>query len=351
MKKYEHSLANRGPDDSGIWLSPGGEIGLVNTRLSILDTSDHGHQPMHSLDGRYTLSFNGEIYNFAELRQRLQREGSEFRSSGDSEVLLVLYAKYGANMLRELRGMFAFAIWDAKEQELFLARDPLGIKPLYYADTGKALHFASQVKSLVGVPGINSAPEAAGQVGFLAWGAIPEPYTLYAGIRAIPSGHMLRVRRGKKPELKCYYSVVEELLSTDHASPPATSHEMRERLHEALRESVRYHLVADVPVAVFLSSGFDSGAITALAAETHSNLYTVTLGFNEFRGTSDDETVLAEKTAANYRTCHFSEFIDRLVFHEHRERLLQFMDQPSIDGVNTYFVSLFLPSSGAIKSP
>ena len=141
----------------------GGEIGLVNTRLSILDTSDHGHQPMHSLDGRYTLSFNGEIYNFAELRQRLQREGSEFRSSGDSEVLLVLYAKYGANMLRELRGMFAFAIWDAKEQELFLARDPLGIKPLYYADTGKALHFASQVKSLVGVPGINRLPKLPGK--------------------------------------------------------------------------------------------------------------------------------------------------------------------------------------------
>ncbi len=346
LKKFERSLAMRGPDGSGIWISPGGQVGLVNTRLSILDTSARASQPMHSSDGRYTLVFNGEIYNFAELKQRLESAGHRFRSSGDSEVLLCMYAEYGIEMLRQLRGMFAFAIWDAGEQELFLARDPLGIKPLYYSDTGNSIHFASQVKSLVGVPGINVNPDSAGQVGFLAWGSLPEPYTLYKGIRALPSGHVLRVKPGHAPKLTRYYSLVAEMVESHHGASPATAGEMQERVQDALRESVRYHLVSDVPVTIFLSSGLDSGAITGFASELRPELDTVTLGFNEFLSTSSDETALAEQTSRTYGTRHTSAIISRATFNDHRGRLLESMDQPSIDGVNTYFVSLMAKQSG-----
>jgi asparagine synthase (glutamine-hydrolysing) len=168
--------------------------------------SDAGIQPMTSADGRYVIVFNGEIYNYEELRRLVLGRGYELRSTSDTEVLPCLYDIEGMSMFRRLRGMYAFALWDTREHELLLARDPLGIKPLYYADDGKQLWFASQVRALLAA-GIDARPDAAGQVGFHLWGNVPEPFTLYRNIQALPAGQFLRLRQHKAPEIREFWSL------------------------------------------------------------------------------------------------------------------------------------------------
>ena len=172
----------RGPDGKGEWYGASERIGLAHRRLAIIDLSERGAQPMISADGRLAITFNGEIYNYKELKRDLEQQGRVFASDSDTEVLLHLYAVKGEAMLRDLRGMFAFAIWDARDHSLFLARDAFGIKPLYYADDGKALRFASQVKALL-QGNVDTAPDPAGHAGFFLWGSVPSPWTLYRGIR------------------------------------------------------------------------------------------------------------------------------------------------------------------------
>jgi glycosyltransferase involved in cell wall biosynthesis len=185
----------RGPDSSGTWFSQDGRVGLGHRRLSIIDLSDNATQPMASADGRYVVTFNGVIYNYKELRQRLEMQGWTFRTASDTEVLLLLFAQKGADMVSDLRGMFAFAIWDRERRSLFLARDPYGIKPLYYADDGWTFRFASQVKALLAGGGCGRDPDPAGLVGFHLIGSVPEPYTTVASIRALPAGATLLVDR------------------------------------------------------------------------------------------------------------------------------------------------------------
>jgi asparagine synthase (glutamine-hydrolysing) len=169
-------MTARGPDDAGIWLSE--RIGLAHRRLSIIDLTKMGTQPMTTQDGIFRIVFNGEIYNYRQLRSQLKAKGYSFHTNSDTEVLLHLYAEYGAKMVYHIRGMYAFAIWDDKNKGLFLARDPFGIKPLYYADDGLSFRFASQVKALLKGGQIDITPQAAGHVGFYLWGYVPEPYTL-----------------------------------------------------------------------------------------------------------------------------------------------------------------------------
>src|SRR4051794_33648635 len=176
------AMANRGPDGAGLWLSDDQRAGLAHRRLPIIDLSEAGAQPMSTADGRLRVTFNGEIYNYRALRAELEGKGYRFASSSDTEVLLHLYADRGTDMVHALRGMYAFAIWDERASELFLARDPFGIKPLYYADRGETFRFASQVKALLKSEGIDTAPDPAGTVGFFVWGSVPEPHTLYRGI-------------------------------------------------------------------------------------------------------------------------------------------------------------------------
>src|SRR2546428_2652198 len=187
------AMAHRGPDGAGTWLSSDHSVALAHRRLSILDLSDAGTQPMHSADGRLSIVFNGAIYNFRALRQHLEARGHRFRSTSDTEVILALYREKGPALVHDLRGMFAFALWDADRQGILLARDPFGIKPLYIADDGRTLRFASQVKALLKGGAVDTAPEPAGSVGFVIWGTVPEPYTLYPGIRSLPAGAHLRV--------------------------------------------------------------------------------------------------------------------------------------------------------------
>lgn len=346
LLKIRESMISRGPDGSGLWMGKDGDVGLAHRRLSIIDLSAAGAQPMASCDGQLHIVFNGEIYNYQNLRIDLVRQGYCFSSHSDTEVLLYLYALHGKNMVHLLRGMYAFAIWDQTRQGLFLARDPFGIKPLYYSDDGRTFRFASQVKALLQSPHVDTSPESAGHVGFFLWGSVPEPYTLYRGIRALPAGSTLWISRlaCSRPRPVSFFDVAATL----SANPISTDdHEKAQKsLRDALRDTVAHHLVADVPVGVFLSAGLDSTTLTALAAESPTSLHTVTLGFDEYRASERDETLLASEVAERYGTVHHVQWITRKHFQDESERLLKAMDQPTIDGVNAYFVSQAAAESG-----
>ena len=336
----------RGPDDAGVWISDDGRVALGHRRLAILDPSSRSAQPMRSDSGRYVISYNGEIYNFRELRRRLEALGEHFRSDGDTEVLLALYARKGADMVHELRGMFALAIWDEARRGLLLARDHFGIKPLYYADDGRSIMVASEVKALLAAGGIDTGVEPAGHAGFFLWGAVPEPFTLYRGIRALPAGSTMWIDSGGADRPRVYASVGRLLAEGERDARELPAARADAELRTALLESVQRHLVADVDVGLFLSAGRDSTTLAALASELRGQLRTVTLGFAEYRGTHHDETPLAEMAARHYGTDHRTLWITRDEFHRERDRLLDRMDQPTTDGVNSYFVARAAAETG-----
>jgi len=332
------AMAVRGPDGRGIYVDERSSIGLAHLRLAIIDLSDAGAQPMWNADRSLALTFNGEIYNYRALRRELQAKGWKFASESDSEVILALYADQGSRMLDRLRGMFAFAIWDARNRTLFAARDAFGIKPLYYADDGSTLRFASQVKALVVGGAVDASPEPAGSVGFLLWGAVPEPFTLHRGVRALPAGSFLKVEPGKAPVVRQWFSVRDELVAAQDEARPFVPFD-RGELAAQLTEAVQHHLVADVPVALFLSAGIDSTAIASLATSgREASITSFTLGFDEYRNTPDDEVPMAERTAALLGTTQVTRRIARDDFAHETDAILAAMDQPSIDGVNTYLV-------------
>jgi asparagine synthase (glutamine-hydrolysing) len=341
LRLIRDAMANRGPDGCGLWISPDRRLGLAHRRLSLLDLSEAGAQPMASRDGQLQTVFNGEIYNHRELRSRLEAKGCRFVSHSDTEVLLHLYAEKGVEMVRDLRGMYAFVIWDQRRRRLFAARDPIGIKPLYYADNGRSLRIASQVKALIRGGAIETARDPAGEVGFLLWGYVPDPFTTVRAIRALPAGAMIVAEQDRRPIIQPFCDLREELaLAAAGNDTPATAPAIRQRIHAALAESVGCHLIADVPVGIFQSAGLDSSAITALASESPTaQLSTITLGFEEYRGTADDETPLAAQVAQRYGTEHSTRWLARGEFEADLERVIAAMDQPSTDGVNTYFVA------------
>jgi asparagine synthase (glutamine-hydrolysing) len=347
LLRIREAMVMRGPDGAGLWISGDQRIGLAHRRLAIIDLTETGAQPMATADGSVHIVFNGEIYNYRELRRELEAKGYRVRSQSDTEVLLHLYQERGRDMVQYLRGMYAFAIWDKRKQGLFLARDPFGIKPLYYADDGATIRVASQVKALLKSRTIDTEPEAAGHVGFLLWGYVPEPYTMYRGIRALSPGTVLWVDTTGNKETRRFFNVTNELAKASATTLSISSEEMRERLRDALLDTVRQHLIADVPVGLFLSSGLDSTTLAALATEVGSAaLHTITLGFKEFHSTPKDEVPLAEKVADRYSTIHQTRWVTRENFQIERKQVLDSMDQPSTDGVNSYFVSKVAVESG-----
>src|SRR5215813_3175244 len=266
------TIRHRGPDDHGFWCDEDRRVALSHRRLSIIDLSHLGHQPMFSPEGRFVIVYNGEIYNFADLRKQFENSGERFTSNSDTEVLLRLWALKGPAGLRLLRGMFAFAVWDQQERVLVLARDPLGIKPLYFAPTNESLTFASEIKALRGAK-LGDGVDPAGVGAFLRWGSIPAPITLYRGIRALPAASFLTWRQADgATTIKSYWdfssawstscSLVREITSREAATEWVTA---------ALQESVRSHLVSDVPVGAFLSGGIDSTAVVSLMRQAGQN--------------------------------------------------------------------------------
>lgn len=334
----EHMVA-RGPDGAGTWLSDDGRIGLAHRRLSIIDLSDAGAQPMVSADRKLVVTFNGEIYNYRQLKRSLEANGHIFRSESDTEVLLHLYRARGAEMVRDLRGMFAFALWDGQTRTLLMARDPYGIKPLYYSNDGWTLRFASQVKALLSGGRISHDVEPAGWAGYYLWGSVPEPFTTYRDIRSVESGSTIVVNALGPMESRRYYSLGQVYVDAEARPVVASGAEIQDRTRAAVLDSVRHHLVADVPVGAFLSAGIDSGALVGLMRDAGQiNLRTVTLEFSEFSGT-ENEGPLAATAAKVYATQHTRRVVTEEEFQDDLPRILDAMDQPTIDGVNTWFVS------------
>ena len=291
---------------------------------------------MSTPDGRFTLSFNGEIYNFRELRAGLAARGVAFRTQTDTEVLLRLYEREGAVCLDRLRGMFAFAVWDQREGTCLLARDPLGIKPLYYCERPGELTFASEVRALLASGRVGKELDVQGVFGYLQTGTVPEPRTLLRGVRMLPAGSWLLWRDGQSTG-QTYWRV-------RFPADAAAGADAAGRVRAALLDSVRAHFVSDVPVGVFLSGGIDSTALVALSrAVGQQDLRTFSIGFHD---PALDESDAARRTAAHFHTCHtewrLAAAEGKRLFHDYLARL----DQPTIDGFNTFTVAKLAREQG-----
>ena len=331
LRQMGEVIRHRGPDARGEYLDD--HVGLCHRRLSIIDLSPQGNQPMFSADGRLVIVFNGEIYNFQTLRDELERSGVAFRSRTDTEVILALYRQQGTSCLERLNGMFAFAIWDTVEKTLFLARDRIGKKPLYYYHGGDdRLAFASEIKPLLQVPGIRREVEPTAIPDYLTYLYIPAPKTIYRNIYKLQPGHFLFIRSGGKPQIAEYWDI-------DFSRPQVSSlEEAEEALLSLLQDSTSRRMIADVPLGAFLSGGVDSSAVVALMAKaSRGPVRTCTIGFND---RSHDESPHARAVADLFATDH-SEYFVQENLAETASLLPRYFDEPFADpsAVPTYHVS------------
>ncbi|HKY22424.1 MAG TPA: asparagine synthase (glutamine-hydrolyzing) [Vicinamibacterales bacterium] len=334
------TMSHRGPDGAGLFVSPDRRLGLAHRRLSILDLSVNGAQPMATGDGRYLVVYNGEIYNFRELREGLEERGQRFSSSSDTEVILALYAREGSAMLKRLRGIFAMGIWDAVERRLWIARDPLGVKPVYYAVHHGQFVFASEIKAILALPGFSRDVDEPSLYHYLSFLASPAPQTLFRGIFKLEPGHTLTVEQDGTLRKDQYWDPFDGVSPERDTDAP-------ERLLTLLRDAVECQMVSDVPFGVFLSGGIDSSANVALMAGLMNEpVQTFSIGFkgqdayNEFK--------FARMIAKQYGTNHHElelEVDDLLGF---LPSLIHHQDEPIADPVcvPVYFVAKLAKSHG-----
>ena len=323
-------IAHRGPDDEGVYIadtSTQQRVGLGHRRLSIIDLSAAGHEPMSDASGRIWLTFNGEIYNFKDLRGELEGLGHRFTSNTDAEVIIYAYLEWGRECLTRFNGMFAFAIWDSRDESLFLVRDRLGIKPLYYADTPAGFAFASEIKALIAIPGTERSVDLAALDQFMTFLWTPGPRTAFRGISKLPPAHYLLYRNGKG-EVAEYWDVEFE------ENDSVTESEWVERVRDQIGRSVRAQMLADVPLGAFLSGGVDSSSIVALMSSvSESKPTTYTFGFRSedlrYDILEDDvkyARLVGERFATDYHEAYLEprvmELLPKLVYH---------MDEPVAD--------------------
>jgi asparagine synthase (glutamine-hydrolysing) len=330
-------LAHRGPDSGGLHLD--GALGLGHRRLSILDLSERGRQPMATPDGRYVITYNGEVYNYIELRAELESRGYRFRSDTDTEVILALYGLHGARCLERLNGMFAFAVWDRMERRLFLARDRMGIKPLYYALTRDGIVFASEAKALFASGSIT--PEVAVELvdRYMSFGYLPGEETLFHGVRKLSPGCWLQAD-ARGVESATYWELQFA------RSPGRTADETAEQLRELLLDAVRIHLRSDVPVGIFLSGGLDSSTTVALLAEAGCrDLKTFSVAYRDEPGF--DETRYARLVADRFGTDHHVLYLDPDRFLGSIPDFVWYMDEPVTEAaaISLYHISRLLRES------
>ena len=315
------ALAHRGPDGSGVWTAPG--VGLGHRRLAIIDLAG-SPQPMAAADERAVIVFNGEIYNFRELRRELEKGGVEFRTDGDTEVILAAWQRWGTDCLQRLDGMFAFAIYDRPTRRLFLARDRLGVKPLFYAPLSDgSIAFASELKGLTAHPLLRREIDPLAVEDYLAWGYVPDTRSILKGVRKLPAGHYLLLEHGKPvPEPQQWWDIS---FAEQRKGRPE---DLEVELLHLLRKAVSSRMVADVPLGAFLSGGVDSSSVVALMAEASSEpVRTCSIGFDV---AALDETSHAEKVAKLFVTDHRSRQVGSGDFTE-IERLAAMFDEPFAD--------------------
>jgi asparagine synthase (glutamine-hydrolysing) len=347
LEQATASLAHRGPDDSGTVLLKESqpeplEIGLGHRRLAILDLSPLGHQPMQDPVTGNWIVFNGEIYNFRELRKELEAAGAEFKSHSDTEVILAAYRVWGESCLTRLGGMFAFALWDTQRKRLLLARDPMGIKPLYYHQSEQTFVFASEVRTLLRTGLVPRKADSTGVLSYLAFGSVYEPWTIAEGVKAVPAGHILTVESGSVSSREYWNPLLS--CSKDESQPRSgNGAATADRLPAILRDAVLSHLVSDVPVGVFLSGGIDSSALVAVLSHNGVRANTFSLVFQEEEFNEGQYSrEVARRFGAEHHEIPVSQQDTLAVLPE----ALCAMDQPTIDGINTYLVSAKTRAAG-----
>jgi asparagine synthase (glutamine-hydrolysing) len=328
-------LHHRGPDDHGVWVSTTGTpVTLANTRLAIIDLSPLGHMPMTTVKGDVWIAYNGEVFNFAETKAELIKRSHAFRSNSDTEVIANAYEQWGDECVHHFRGMFAFLIWDVKRQRLFAARDRLGIKPLYWAETAKGLILGSELKALLATGFIKPGLDLEALYHYLSFYSVPPPLTMLAGVHALPPGHCLAWEADSKRVM------IRQYWDLPTANPiRADEIEIRDELRRLLEESISLRMIADVPVGAFLSGGVDSSAVVGLMTRiAGERLKTFSIGFED-EGQHIDERGYASIVADRYSTDHTEVVVGGQKVAEELDRIIWAMDQPSGDGLNTYLVS------------
>jgi len=347
--RMSHALIHRGPDDAGSSVWPGSNrlahAAFAHRRLSIIDLSAAGHQPMSTPDGLFSIIFNGEIYNYRTLRRELETEGVTFHSHSDTEVLLQLYVRRGAACLKWLRGMFAFAVRNNDTGDVFIARDPLGIKPLYYHHTDKHFLFASELRALLASGLVPRRLSPAGLVSYLQTGSVSAPGTIIQDIRLLPSGHYITLKQHPDFTLDAKEtSYTGDWLASGNGLAGLKRPAAVEALREALKESVRVHLESDVPLGPFLSGGIDSSAIVALMSAVSKNRpRTFSVVFDEERFS---EAVHARQVATIFGTEHHEILLGQDQLFEMLPAAVAAEDQPTMDGINTFVVSKAVKEAG-----
>ncbi len=330
-------LQHGGPDDEGIYTSENDHLVLGNRRLSLIDLTNCGHQPMSYADGRYEITFNGEIYNYRELKGELQKTGHYFKTNSDTEVILGAFTAWGTASFEKLNGMFAFALWDNVESKLYLVRDSSGIKPLYYSITKNGLAFSSEIRGFKPIPWLQEE-NPVWQVYMMAYGHLPEPVTVLKNVQPLSKGTYLcyHAREGSwKTEVfykNCFSNTVT---NRDEAISLVKDH---------LYQAVKRHLISDAPIGVFLSGGLDSSIIALLASrDKQTRLNTLSLFFedDEFSEKKYQDILLKNLTCT--RNQHL---LNEEEFHQNFPRIFSDMDQPSSDGINTWFISKYARETG-----
>jgi asparagine synthase (glutamine-hydrolysing) len=329
LREMGQAILHRGPDDCGEFLED--NIGLCHRRLSIIDLSTAGHQPMHSYNDQYTIVFNGEIYNFLQIREQLIEKGYRFNSHSDTEVLLALYQEYGLDLLQYINGMFAFAIWDKAEECLFLARDRIGKKPLYYYKTEGDILFTSEIKALLTLPQVPKKLRLDAVYDFFAYQYVPDPKSIFEDIYKLEAGHYI-LHTATKSETVKYWDVSFANVSDD------SEQTLKAKLFDIANDCTKKRMLSDVPLGAFLSGGVDSSGVVALMAKnSNTPVTTCSIGFDEEKF---NETEFAKIVALQYKTQHH-EFTVHQNVADSLELITSFFDEPFADPslVPTFFVA------------
>ncbi len=337
LEAMANMMHHRGPDDGGVYLAPAGDVGFANRRLAIRDLSPAGHMPMTNQKEDIWITFNGEIYNVDMLRVELEAEGLHFVSESDTEVIVKGYEAWGLGILDRLIGQFAFAIHDQRQNQTLLARDHLGIKPLYYAAIDEGFVFASELKAVLRSGLVDNTISSNNIVAYLLFGSMPNPLTLYQNIQALEPAHYLLITPDN-PTPARYWQIPQTI------GPVANPEAVREQVSGLLKASVRKRLVSDVPLGAFLSGGLDSSAVVALMRETGADpIKTCSVVFEE---KEFSEGSYAASVAKKMDTDHYERVITATDIINDFDHIVMHMDQPTIDGINTYFVSKIAREAG-----
>jgi asparagine synthase (glutamine-hydrolysing) len=332
-----NTLKNGGPDDEGFYTDELAHLTFGHRRLSIIDLTSSGHQPMQYMQGRYTITYNGELYNYLDLKKQLTILNCTFLTQTDTEVIIAAFATWGELAFNKLQGMFAFAIWDKQAQQLYLVRDATGIKPLYYAySASNGLAFASEVKALQKIPYLN-IPNPNWQIYFMAYGHLPEPITTLKNVQPLTKGNFLKYNAvSNSVTIHTYkqFYFIEKLQNRN---------EVIQKLYASLNNAVSSHLVSDAPIGVFLSGGLDSSIIALLANKHHKKINTSSIYFeNEIYSEQKYQNQILE----TLNCAHTQHLLTENDFHQYLPNIIEAMDLPSCDGINSWFISRYAKLAG-----